>query len=151
MAGPLCLTVCGSWLYRRSMNESSRPRGAERFSLAGRVAVVTGAGSGLGQAVAIGFAEVGARVVAADLPGADFAEIEAASEDRMLAVEVDVTDREAVDQTAATVLADFGRADILVNSAGIGGRSRAEDYPADLLAKVLAVNLVGTLSCCQAF
>jgi NAD(P)-dependent dehydrogenase (short-subunit alcohol dehydrogenase family) len=133
------------------MDERLHLRGIERFSLAGRVAVVTGAGSGLGRAVAIGLAEVGARVVAADLPGADFAPVQAASPDPVLGIEVDVTDREAVDRMAATVLAEFGRADVLVNSAGIGGRSPAEDYPAELLARILAVNLVGTLSCCQAF
>lgn len=133
------------------MDEAQGSLRVDRFSLAGRVAVITGAGSGLGQAVAIGFAEAGARVVAADLPGADFAAVRAASPEPILAVDVDVTDRDAVDRLAATVLAEFGRADVLVNSAGIGGRSAAEDYPADLLARVLAVNLVGTLSCCQAF
>ena len=133
------------------MDERPHELGAARFSLDGRVAVVTGAGSGLGQAVAIGFAEVGARVVAADLPGADFAPIQAATRDRVVGLEVDVADRAAVDRAAAAVIAEFGHVDVLVNSAGIGGRSPAEDYPADLLAKVLAVNLVGTLSCCQAF
>ncbi|HUG30778.1 MAG TPA: glucose 1-dehydrogenase [Candidatus Limnocylindria bacterium] len=133
------------------MDEGFPPRGAERFSLVGRVAVVTGAGSGLGQAVAIGFAQVGARIVVADLPGADFGPVQAASPDPVMAIDVDVSDRDAVDRMAATVLAELGRADVLVNSAGIGGRSPAETYPADLLAKILAVNLVGTLSCCQAF
>jgi len=128
-----------------------QPRGAERFSLAGRIAVVTGAGSGLGRAVAVGLAEVGARVVAADLPGADFAPVQAASPDPVLAIEVDVTDRESVDRMGATVLAELGRAAVLVNSAGIGGRSPAEDYPPELFARVLAVNLVGTFSCCQVF
>ena len=44
----------------------------------------------------------------------------------------------------------YGRIDVLVNSAGIGGRGVAEDYPADLFARVMAVNLAGTFACCQA-
>jgi len=131
------------------MDEIQQARGPERFLLVGRVAIVTGAGSGLGRAVAVGLAEVGARVVAADLPGADFAPVQAASPDPVLVIEVDVTDRESVDRMGATVLAEFGRVDVLVNSAGIGGRSPAEEYPPELLARVLAVNLVGTFSCCQ--
>jgi NAD(P)-dependent dehydrogenase (short-subunit alcohol dehydrogenase family) len=121
----------------------------QRFSLEGRVAVVTGAGSGLGQAVAVGFAEAGALVVAADLPGSDLEAVAAASPTPVLTIEVDVTDRASVERMGAGVMARHGRVDVLVNSAGIGGRGTAEDYPGELLARVLAVNLVGTFSCCQ--
>jgi 2-deoxy-D-gluconate 3-dehydrogenase len=129
------------------MSPDSRAEPLRRFSLEGRTAIVTGAGSGLGQAIAVGFAEVGARVVAADLAGADFGPAERAG---AASVEVDVSDRASVDRMVATAIADAGRVDILVNSAGIGGRSPAEDYSAELFDRVLAVNLIGTFGCCQA-
>ena len=64
---------------------------------------------------------------------------------------LDVRDAGAVAAVARDVLARHGRIDILVNSAGIGGRAPAEDYPAELLERILAINLVGTFNCCQAF
>lgn len=108
---------------------------------------MTGGASGLGEAIAIGFADAGARVFAADLGGADFGAAEAAGG---TALEVDVTDRASIDRMAESVLATAGRIDILVNSAGIGGRGPAEEYPAELFERVLAVNLTGTFGCCQA-
>jgi NAD(P)-dependent dehydrogenase (short-subunit alcohol dehydrogenase family) len=122
------------------------------FSLEGRVAVVTGAASGLGRAIAGGFADAGATVVCADLPGGALADAVAEiGPERADAFEVDVTDRARVEELAEHVHAAHGRCDVLVNSAGIGGRSPAADYPDELWDRVLATNLTGTFSCCRAF
>jgi gluconate 5-dehydrogenase len=121
------------------------------FSLAGRVAVVTGAASGLGRAIAAGFADAGAFVVAADLPGAALDEVVAAiGAERACAVPVDVTRRDEVDAVVERAVETGGRLDVIVNSAGIGARGSAADYDPALWQTVLDVNLTGTFNCCQA-
>jgi NAD(P)-dependent dehydrogenase (short-subunit alcohol dehydrogenase family) len=120
------------------------------FSLEGRVAIVTGAASGLGRAIAGGLAEAGAFIVLGDLPGTALEQ--AAGEigaDRGLAVEVDVTSRSDVERLVDSAMAARGRIDALVNSAGIGGRGAAVEYPTELWDRVLATNLSGTFNCCQ--
>jgi NAD(P)-dependent dehydrogenase (short-subunit alcohol dehydrogenase family) len=120
------------------------------LSLEGRVALVTGAAGGLGRAMSDGLAEAGAMVVYADL-GRERAE-EAASfapEGRGVGVSVDVTDQAAVMEMVDQVMASLGRIDVLVNSAGIGGRSPAIDYPDALLSRVIEINLVGTFRVCR--
>ena len=121
------------------------------FSLAGRVAVVTGAASGLGRAVATGFADAGAFVIAADLPGTEVKDVAAElGPDRARPVELDVTRRDEVDGMVELALEEGGRVDVLVNSAGIGARGAAADYDPELWERVLAVNLTGTFNCCRA-
>ena len=121
------------------------------FSLAGRVAVVTGAASGLGRAVATGFADAGAFVIAADLPGTQLHEVAAdLGSERARAVELDVTRKDEVDGMVEVALETAGRMDVLVNSAGIGARGAAADYDPELWDRVLAVNLTGSFLCCQA-
>jgi 3-oxoacyl-[acyl-carrier protein] reductase len=88
-----------------------------------QVAVVTGAGRGIGHAIAVRLAQEGARVASVSrteanaLKTAD--EINAAHADAAKAYAVDVADRDAVQKAAAQILADFGRVDILVNNAGV--------------------------------
>ena len=120
------------------------------FSLEGRVAVVTGAGSGLGRAIAVGFAQAGAFVVAADIGGSAGSLVEELGAERALGVDVDVTDRRDVESLAGRAAEVSGRVDVLVNSAGIGGRGAADGYDPELWDRVLAVNLTGTFRCCQA-
>jgi NAD(P)-dependent dehydrogenase (short-subunit alcohol dehydrogenase family) len=122
------------------------------FSLAGKVAVVTGAASGLGRAIAVGFGEAGAHVIAADLPGSALGEVVAEiGEERARPVAVDVTKRDEVDgMLELATEAGGGRVDVLVNSAGIGGRGASTEYEAAVWERVLAVNLTGTFNCCQA-
>ncbi len=121
------------------------------FSLAGRVAVVTGAASGLGRAIAAGFGEAGAFVIAVDLPGSALDDVVGSIGENARSVAVDVTNRDEVDgMLELATEAAGGRVDVLVNSAGIGGRGAAEEYEAAVWDRVLAVNLTGTLNCCQA-
>ena len=89
-----------------------------------RIAVVTGAGSGIGRGIALVLAERGADVVVSDI---DRASAEAVAGEvrtlgrRALAVEADVTDRGSTDALASAVIGEFGHIDILVNNAGVGG------------------------------
>ncbi|HEX5166615.1 MAG TPA: SDR family oxidoreductase [Thermomicrobiales bacterium] len=122
------------------------------FDLTGKIAIVTGAGSGLGVVFAQALAEAGAGVVCADLR-LDGAEETARSIEELgrpaLAVETDVTDEAAVQSMVQTTLDRFGRIDILVNNAGIGvGGSPEETTLADWQAAV-NVNLTGVFICAR--
>ena len=118
--------------------------------LAGKVALVTGAASGIGKATAALFASEGARVVAADIQPVD------AIEGVARAVSLDV--RSDGDWRAAILAATdaFGRLDILVNCAGVNADPAApgvdqsvEDLPLDNLRAILAINLEGTILGCR--
>jgi NAD(P)-dependent dehydrogenase (short-subunit alcohol dehydrogenase family) len=116
---------------------------AELWSLAGRVAVVTGAGSGLGREIALGFADAGARVVALDLDG-EAAATTAGERDGIEAAVVDVREPESVGRAFPDHL------DVLVNAAGIGGWGNTLSYPDELWRRVVDINLTGTFVCCRA-
>jgi NAD(P)-dependent dehydrogenase (short-subunit alcohol dehydrogenase family) len=124
------------------------------FSLEGRVAAVTGGGSGLGAAMAAGFAQAGAAVAILDVSeeGARTT-IEAIESDggRARFIPTDVTDRASVEAAADQVVAELGRADVLANSAGTAFRSPAEDFPEEEFDRVVRLNLKGTYLPCQAF
>jgi gluconate 5-dehydrogenase/2-deoxy-D-gluconate 3-dehydrogenase len=113
------------------------------FSLDGRAAVVTGAGSGLGREIALAYADAGARVVALDLDP-DAAAASASERDLIEAGVADVRDVESVER----VLPD--RVDVLVNAAGLGGWGETLAYPDELWRRVIDTNLTGTFVCCRA-
>jgi NAD(P)-dependent dehydrogenase (short-subunit alcohol dehydrogenase family) len=121
---------------------------------AGRVAVVTGAASGIGRALAEAFAASGSAVVVADLDGAE-AEVVAAgiraSGGDALAVGVDVADAAAVDRLAATTLERFGRVDVLCNNAGVSTFNLLRDQTLDDWRWVFDVNLWGVVHGLQSF
>lgn len=117
------------------------------FSLGGKVALVTGAARGLGRAIAELSAACGASVICVDVDEQGNEHTAAAVGGA--AVWLDVTDAEAVEHGIEEALAECGHIDVLVNSAGIGGRGPAVAYPDDLLSDVLRVNVRGTLLMCQ--
>lgn len=124
------------------------------FELDGRVAAVTGGGSGIGAAIAIGYAQAGVRVVVLDVneAGAQATAATIAEQGGSCAVRVvDVTDKSAVDAAADWVVDTYGRVDILVNSAGSAFRSPAEEFPEEKFDFIVGLNLKGTYLCCQAF
>jgi NAD(P)-dependent dehydrogenase (short-subunit alcohol dehydrogenase family) len=127
---------------------------ADLFRLDGRVAAVTGGGSGLGAAMAAGLAQAGAAVAILDISEDGAAGTVAAIEadgGRAMAMPVDVTDKASVDAVADRVVDELGRADVLINSAGTAFRSPAEDFPEEEFDRVVGLNLKGTYLPCQAF
>ena len=119
--------------------------------LAGQVALVTGAASGIGAGISVAFASEGADVILVDVaePSAA-ASVLAAVRDQQreaLYVQADVSDEDSVRAMAHAALARFGRVDILVNNAGIFTQSLLEDMPVADWDRVLAVNLRGTFLC----
>ena len=117
---------------------------------AGRVALVTGAASGIGRAAAIQFASEGARVVAADLDSnaaKETVEIIATAGGEAIAVETDVTNEASVAAMTAAAVDRYGRIDAAFNNAGISGAQHARfmDDPLQDFDKVIGINLFGAL------
>jgi NAD(P)-dependent dehydrogenase (short-subunit alcohol dehydrogenase family) len=124
------------------------------MNLSGKVAWITGGGSGIGLAGAVALAGAGARVV---ISGRDAAKLDAAlaqaraqgaPEGAVSAAPLDVADSAAVNRVAGAIEAEFGRVDVLVNSAGINYPKRHwSETDAATFADVVAVNLNGAAAC----
>ena len=112
-----------------------------------RVALVTGGGQGLGQAICARLAREGARLVVADLNEANAvataATISESADQPALAVKVDVTAEAQVEDLVGRTLAEFGRLDVVVANAGILMAGEITEFPADQWRAVVEVNLIG--------
>ncbi len=123
------------------------------FDLKGKVALVTGAGRGIGKEIALTLARAGADVVVTDVADTVF---ETAKEIQTLnvqslATKCDVGNREDVENTKTQVLAKFGKIDILVNNAGIYPQKPFLEMTEEDWHKVIHINLYGVFHFCKAF
>lgn len=128
--------------------------GIKLFDLSGRVALVTGGSKGLGAAMAAGLASAGADVVLVSRRGeeavAAAAGIATDHGRRALGLTADVTVPEQVEAMVATTLREFGRLDILINSAGINLRGPIDALSYEQFQQVQRTNVDGTWLCCRA-
>jgi 3-oxoacyl-[acyl-carrier protein] reductase len=116
----------------------------------GQVAIVTGGASGVGRDVAARLTQEGAQVVIWDMNLDALAAAKAAT-GAVDAVQLDVTDADAVQAAAEAVAAKLGRLDVLVASAGITGATvPVQDFPLDSWRRVIDINLNGLFYCCRA-
>ncbi len=121
--------------------------------LANRRAIVTGAGSGIGEAIAHTLADDGAQVVVADLDAHAAERVAGAIRSgagRALAMEVDVAQEASVARLVAECVRQLGGVDLLVCNAGIGIAATVEGTSLEDWQRVLGVNLTGTFLCCRA-
>ena len=125
----------------------------ERFRLSGKVALVTGAGQGIGRAFAHALGEAGASVavvdIAADLAREVVEELKGKGVDA-LAVRADVTDRAEIGRMIDAVVKKWGKLTIGVNNAGIAQWADAESITEDAWRKIMSLNLDAVFACAQA-
>jgi NAD(P)-dependent dehydrogenase (short-subunit alcohol dehydrogenase family) len=124
------------------------------FDLSGKTALVTGAGSGIGRAIALRFARAGAFVYVTDREAAaarqTFAELESSGKQGAV-LELDISDAAAVARARAEVEGRWASLSILVNNAGIGHVGTILNTAAEDLDRLWRVNVLGTFQMCQAF
>jgi glucose 1-dehydrogenase len=124
------------------------------MTLENKVAVITGAGTGIGQAIAIAYAANGASVVVdyvgkAEISAETIGKIQKAG-GKATGVEADVSVPADVNNLIEKTIAAYGQLDILVNNAGIEKKIAFVDYPIETWQKIVAVNLTGPFLCAQA-
>lgn len=126
----------------------------DRFSLKNEIAFVTGAGSGIGQGIAVGLAEAGADVALFDLAASkgldDTAKAIADKGRRSVKVTGDVSDADALTAAVAKAETTLGALTLAVNCAGIANAKPAEEMPIEQWRKMIDVNLTGVFLSCQA-
>jgi glucose 1-dehydrogenase len=137
-----------------TVRSNRRKSGVNSVKLQDKVAIVTGAGTGIGQAIALAFAEAGAAVVV------DYVGKASVSEDtvnkisamgrKSLGVDADISLPGDVNNLIQKTVTAFGKLDIFVNNAGIEKKVAFVDYPLDAWKKIMAVNLTGPFLCSQA-
>lgn len=124
------------------------------FDLSGRTALVTGAGSGIGQRIALGLAQCGARVACLDRRTdgglADTASMIEGAGSKAITIAADVTDRGALDAAVAETEAALGALGIAVNAAGIANANPAEEMEEEQYQTLMDINMKGVFFSCQA-
>jgi NAD(P)-dependent dehydrogenase (short-subunit alcohol dehydrogenase family) len=121
------------------------------FQLTGQTAIVTGAATGIGEAIARRLARAGATIAVADLNSEGAQAVAASIGGESFGVAIDISRSDSVGQAVADVLSKRGRIDILVNNAGLGGKAAPlweqtdEDWQ-----RIIAVNMTGVFNCCRA-
>jgi len=126
----------------------------QALDLTGKVAVVIGGTSGIGRAIAHGLAEAGADVVPTSRRAEQVAESAREIQQlgrRSLEVVSDVSDRTSLERLLATCVGEFGKVDILINSAGKTKRTPTLEVTEDEWTDILDTNVTGTLRACQVF
>ncbi|MGH8664528.1 MAG: 3-oxoacyl-ACP reductase FabG [Burkholderiales bacterium] len=121
--------------------------------LTNKVAIITGAGRGIGQATAIKFAQEGARVAVCDIDeqsAIETARIIQRREGEATAFRVDVTDKPSIQAMVAALHERYGRIDILVNNAGIVADAQLKKMTDEQFDRVIDINLKGTYNCTKA-
>jgi NAD(P)-dependent dehydrogenase (short-subunit alcohol dehydrogenase family) len=147
------LAMCHKFFWLLSLKPLRKKRGSSLYNLREQVAIVTGAASGIGRAIALRLSREGAVVVAADLEGkaAEGMVQEIAGQGRRgLAIEADVSVEKDVERMVQETLRNFGQVDILVNNAGIGTTGLIIDHTVADWEKSMNVNLKGTFLCSRA-
>jgi NAD(P)-dependent dehydrogenase (short-subunit alcohol dehydrogenase family) len=124
-----------------------------RRSFAGKTVLVTGAGGGLGRAIALRFAQAGARIAAVDKNATGVEGLRAEIENRSgqcLALPCDITDAATCAQAVAATIQRFGTLDVLVNNAGMSQRSGFAVTDIAVIRRVMEVNFYGAVHCTKA-
>ncbi|CAI3938027.1 NAD(P)-dependent dehydrogenase [Commensalibacter communis] len=122
----------------------------EMFDLSGKVAVITGGGSGIGNEIAKAYLEKGVKVALLDR-AENIAEIaKELNAENVIGLQLDVTKKDQIDQTIKAVVDHYGRIDILVNCAGVAILDAAEDVSEEGWDATIAINLKGTFFVSQA-
>lgn len=121
------------------------------MSFTNKIVLITGAASGIGRAACVAFAKKGAIIIGADYNeqgGNDTLALIKEFSDKSIFIKTDVSNYEEVAKLMKRILSEFGRLDIAINNAGIGGvLTRTKDYPIDDWDKVMSVNASGVFYC----
>ena len=125
------------------------------FNLKGKVAVVIGGAGGLGEAIALGISQYGAKLVIASRKMEALekaaADIKAQTKGEVTPMTVDVTDEASMEKLVKDVTAKYGTPDILVNAMGLNIKRDALEYPMEDWDKIFAINVKGTMIACKHF